>query len=46
MWVACPTRGDSRGYDAELATPIRHVFADQGFAGLLVDWRPAYYWPN
>ncbi|MCX5121738.1 hypothetical protein OG992_31655 [Micromonospora sp. NBC_00362] len=23
---------------AYLATPIRHVFVDQGFAGRLVDW--------
>ncbi|MFI7447251.1 hypothetical protein ACIBQX_07080 [Nonomuraea sp. NPDC049714] len=23
---------------AYLTTPIRHVFADQGFAGRLVDW--------
>jgi transposase len=26
---------------AYLATPIRHVFADQGFAGRLVDWAQA-----
>jgi transposase len=26
---------------AYLATPIRHVFADQGFAGRLVDWAAA-----
>jgi transposase len=28
-------------FSAYLATPIRHVFADQGFAGRLVDWAQA-----
>ena len=27
---------------AYLASPIRHVFADQGFAGRLVDWAAEY----
>jgi transposase len=43
VWVLAASWQDRDGAKGALlatvaATPIRHVFADQGFAGRLVDW--------